>query len=105
MAKANLLWGAERIRGELLKLGLRVGKRSAISARNLEFCVRELGTATPEHRSAGAKRIDDLHWTELLPGIEIFGVKPCSVTELAGDSVVHLHGPWFPAVQPVRAQR
>ena len=28
VAKANLLWGAERIRGELLKLGLRVGKRT-----------------------------------------------------------------------------
>ena len=28
MAKDNRLWGAERIRGELLKLGLRVGKRT-----------------------------------------------------------------------------
>lgn len=28
MAKENRLWGAERIRGELLKLGLRVGKRT-----------------------------------------------------------------------------
>jgi len=27
MAKDNLLWGAERIRGELLKLGIRVSKR------------------------------------------------------------------------------
>ena len=28
MAKATVLWGAERIRGELLKLGLRVSKRT-----------------------------------------------------------------------------
>ncbi len=28
MARDNRLWGAERIRGELLKLGLRVGKRT-----------------------------------------------------------------------------
>ena len=28
MAKANVLWGAERIRGELLKLGIRVSKRT-----------------------------------------------------------------------------
>ena len=28
MAASNLLWGAERIRGELLKLGLRVAKRT-----------------------------------------------------------------------------
>ena len=28
MTHANRLWGAERIRGELLKLGLRVSKRT-----------------------------------------------------------------------------
>ena len=28
MAKDNMLWGAERIRGELLKLGIRVSKRT-----------------------------------------------------------------------------
>ena len=28
MANENLLWGAERIRGELLKLGIEVSKRS-----------------------------------------------------------------------------
>src|SRR3712207_2691296 len=28
MARANPLWGAERIRGELLKLGIRVSKRT-----------------------------------------------------------------------------
>ena len=28
MAKNNLLWGAERIRGELLKLGIRISKRT-----------------------------------------------------------------------------
>jgi len=28
MAKDNRLWGAERIRGELLKLGIRVCKRT-----------------------------------------------------------------------------
>jgi len=28
MAKDNVLWGAERIRGELLKLGIRVSKRT-----------------------------------------------------------------------------
>jgi len=28
MASANRLWGAERIRGELLKLGIRVTKRT-----------------------------------------------------------------------------
>jgi hypothetical protein len=28
MAKDNRLWGAERIHGELLKLGIRVAKRS-----------------------------------------------------------------------------
>jgi putative transposase len=28
MAAQNLLWGAERIRGELLKLGFRVSKRT-----------------------------------------------------------------------------
>jgi putative transposase len=28
MASANRLWGAERIRGELLKLGVKVSKRT-----------------------------------------------------------------------------
>ncbi len=28
MSKENRLWGAERIRGELLKVGVRVGKRT-----------------------------------------------------------------------------
>jgi hypothetical protein len=28
MARDNVLWGAERIRGELLKLGIRVSKRT-----------------------------------------------------------------------------
>ena len=28
MARSNVLWGAERIRGELLKLGIRVSKRT-----------------------------------------------------------------------------
>jgi hypothetical protein len=28
MAKKNQLWGAERIRGELLKLGIEVSKRT-----------------------------------------------------------------------------
>ncbi len=28
MARENRLWGAERIRGELLKLGIRVSKRT-----------------------------------------------------------------------------
>jgi len=28
MAKDNRLWGAERIRGELLKLGIRLSKRT-----------------------------------------------------------------------------
>jgi hypothetical protein len=30
MTHANRLWGAERIRGELLKLGLRVCKRTVV---------------------------------------------------------------------------
>jgi hypothetical protein len=28
MTKDNLLWGAERIRGELLKLGIKISKRT-----------------------------------------------------------------------------
>ncbi len=32
MAKDNVLWGAERIRGELLKLGVRVGKRTILGS-------------------------------------------------------------------------
>ena len=28
MARDNALWGAERIRGELLKLGIRISKRT-----------------------------------------------------------------------------
>jgi hypothetical protein len=31
MAAANRLWGAERIRGELLKLGIRVAKSTALT--------------------------------------------------------------------------
>ncbi len=40
MAKENRLWGAERIRGELLKLGIEVSKRTVqsniLEARNLQ---------------------------------------------------------------------
>ncbi len=44
LAAENRLWGAERIRGELLKLGIRVGKRTV---------QRHMRTARPTHPGAG----------------------------------------------------
>jgi putative transposase len=41
MARDNRLWGAERIRGELLKLGIRVCKRT------IQKYMRQVGTARP----------------------------------------------------------
>jgi hypothetical protein len=38
MANENPLWGAERIRGELLKVGVRVAKRTLLSAASRSTC-------------------------------------------------------------------
>ena len=45
MARDNALWGAERIRGELLKLGIRVAKRT------IQQHLRRLGAPRPRGSS------------------------------------------------------
>ena len=58
MAKENRLWGAERIRGELLKLGIRVCKRT------IQKYLRNVRT----HQPRGQKWATDLaqpHRTDL----------------------------------------
>jgi hypothetical protein len=40
MASENPLWGAERIRGELLKVGIKVAKRTLLSAAFRSTCAR-----------------------------------------------------------------
>mgnify|MGYP001820099486 CR=1 FL=1 len=41
MAKDNLTWGAERIRGELLKLGLRVSKSTVQKCTSMQYANRD----------------------------------------------------------------
>ena len=46
MARDNRLWGAERIRGELLKLGVRVSKGTPCAHRGLTPCASDSWAAS-----------------------------------------------------------
>jgi hypothetical protein len=65
MAKENRLWGAERIRGELLKLGVRVSKSCAGFLYVLEICAiifsKRFGCTVSPHPALGGDRGLEAH--------------------------------------------
>jgi putative transposase len=90
MAQENRLWGAERIRGELLKLGLAVAKRS------IQKYIRRARPPKPSSQTwatflknhANAKRI----WAcDFLPVFDLW-FRPLYlffIVELASRRIVH----------------
>ena len=89
MARDNPLWGAERIRGELLKLGIRVGKRTVQKYMQQAPRSRPPGQSWPTFLRNHAGAIwacDFLHVTDLLfrPLFAFF------IVEHASRRVVHV---------------
>jgi putative transposase len=89
MARDNRLWGAERIRGELLKLGLRVCKRT------IQKYMRQVRTARPRrqnwstflhHHAKGIWACDFLPVTDLFFG-SLFAL---FIIELQSRRVIHV---------------
>jgi len=71
MARENRLWGAERIRGELLKLGLRVAKRTV-----------------QRYTSVGLKPGDSQSWSTFLRNHTVWACDSCGTI---ASSVQSLH--------------
>jgi len=82
MAEKNRLWGAERIRGELLKLGIRVGKRT------VQRHLRGVGPTRPRGQTWATflhNHADDVWACDVLPIIDL-GFRsptPCAPTAAA----------------------
>jgi transposase InsO family protein len=89
MARDNRLWGAERIRGELLKLGLRVGKRTVQRYMRSVRPPRRSGQTWATFLSAHAHEI----WAcDFLPVLDVGfrTVYAFFIVELASRRVVHV---------------
>ncbi len=89
MARDNRLWGAERIRGELLKLGLRVCKRT------IQKYMRKVRTARP--RGQNWRTFLDTHaeqiWAcDFLAVTDLFfrSLYPFFIIELHSRKVIHV---------------
>src|SRR5713101_6925045 len=89
MARENRLWGAERIRGELLKLGLRVCKRT------IQKYMRKVRTARP--RGQNWRTFLDTHaeqiWAcDFLAVTDLFfrSLYPFFIIELHSRKVIHV---------------
>ncbi len=87
MATENRLWGAERIRGELLKLGVRVAKRTV---------QRHMRAARPQ-RPRGQTWATFLHnhatdvWAcDVLPVIDVGSLFAFFIVDLASRRVIHV---------------
>jgi hypothetical protein len=89
MAQANPLWGAERIRGELLKLGLRVCKRT------IQRYMRPLRKARPPSQAWSSflrQHAQEVWACDFLQVTDLFfrPVFAFFIIELASRRVVHL---------------
>jgi hypothetical protein len=89
MARENRLWGAERIRGELLKLGIRVSKRT------IQKYMRQARPARPSGqtwRTFLHNHAQDVWVCDFLPVIDIFFRQHFVfvIAHLASRRVVHI---------------
>jgi putative transposase len=82
MARDNRLWGAERIRGELLKLGLRVCKRT------IQKYMRQVRTAKP--RGQNWKTFLDTH-AEQIWACDFLAVTDLLFRSLSAFFIIELH--------------
>jgi putative transposase len=82
MARDNRLWGAERIRGELLKLGLRVCKRT------IQKYMRQVRTARP--RGQNWKTFLDTH-AEHIWACDFLAVTDLFFRSLSAFFIIELH--------------
>ena len=82
MARDNRLWGAERIRGELLKLGLRVCKRT------IQKYMRQVRTARP--RGQNWKTFLDTH-AEQIWACDFLAVTDLFFRSLYAFFIIELH--------------
>ena len=82
MARDNRLWGAERIRGELLKLGLRVCKRT------IQKYMRQIRTARP--RGQNWKTFLDTH-AEQIWACDFLAVTDLFFRSLYAFFIIELH--------------
>jgi len=82
MARDNRLWGAERIRGELLKLGLRVCKRT------IQKYMRQIRTARP--RGQNWKTFLDTH-AEQIWACDFLAVTDLFFRSLSAFFIIELH--------------
>jgi putative transposase len=88
MARENLTWGAERIRGELRKLGVRVAKRSI-----QKYMRRVRPTRSPRHtwRTFVKQHAHEMWACDFLPVVDLFfrHVFVFFLIELGSRRVVH----------------
>ena len=82
MARDNRLWGAERIRGELLKLGIRVCKRT------IQKYMRQVRTARP--RGQNWKTFLDTH-AEQIWACDFLAVTDLCFRSLSAFFIIELH--------------
>ncbi len=82
MARDNRLWGAERIRGELLKLGIRVCKRT------IQKYIRQVRTARP--RGQNWKTFLDTH-AEQIWACDFLAVTDLFFRSLSAFFIIELH--------------
>ena len=96
MARENCLWGVERVRGELMKLGIRIASlpRAAGRGATIHKCIR-LARPLPAHGqnwSTFLKNHAQLVWAcDVLPVIDLFfrQIYAFFIIELGSRRVVH----------------
>ncbi len=104
MASENPRWGAERIRGELLKLGLRVAKDTIHTYLR---CVRPPRAPSQEWNTFLKNHAHDVWACDFLPVIDLFfrTVYVFFIVELGSRRVVHFGVTWHPTDAWVAQQR
>jgi putative transposase len=89
MARDNRLWGAERIRGELLKLGIRVCKRTIQKYMRAVRTTRPCGQTWKTFLRTHAQQV----WAcDFLPVTDLFfrSLFACFILELHSRKVIHV---------------
>ncbi len=89
MAKNNWLWGAERIHGELLTLGIRVCKRT------IQKYMRQVGSSSPRGQNWATflhNHAADIRACDFLQVSDFFfrSLFACFIIELQSRTVIHM---------------
>jgi transposase InsO family protein len=104
MAKDNRLWGAERIRGELLKLGLRVCKRT------IQKYMRQVRTTSPREQNWKtflATHAEQIWACDFLPVTDLLfrSLYAFFIIELHSRRVIHIGVTRYPTDAWIAQQR